>query len=145
MQTNVLQTIEKNWSPISEHFSYPKNEKQYNEMLEVMEEFLALDYPDDHPNFILISLLGERIDQYEIENFSEVAELEKLSHELSSVDLLKHLMKKNGLKQNDMLDVFASQGYVSDILNGKRELNLKQIKALAKKFNVKAEYFIACS
>ncbi|EQA34999.1 DNA-binding helix-turn-helix protein [Leptospira inadai serovar Lyme str. 10] len=50
-------------------------------------------------------------------------------------------MEENGLTQKDMAEL-GSQGVVSEILNGKRELNIRQIKALGKKFKVSPAVFI---
>ena len=79
MQTQALKTIEKKWVSISESFTLPKNEKDYQEKVELMDYLLEQDYPDDHPIFMLINLLGDMIDKYEIEHFPEVRKLEKLT------------------------------------------------------------------
>ena len=44
-------------------------------------------------------------------------------------------------KQSDLSDV-AVPSTISSILSGKRELNVNHIKALARKYNVPAHYFI---
>jgi HTH-type transcriptional regulator/antitoxin HigA len=59
----------------------------------------------------------------------------------SGVEALKYLMEEQGMKKVD-LDEIGSQGVVSEILNGKRELNVRQIKILAEKFSVSPEVFI---
>lgn len=142
MGTQVLEAIENSWGGISEFFKFPKNESDYHEKVELMQSLLEKDYSDDHPLFILINLLGEMIDKYEVENFSGVRKIENETQYLSSVELLRHLMKENHLKQKDLIEVFGSQGYVSDILNNKRELNLRHIKALSKKFNIDPKFFL---
>jgi HTH-type transcriptional regulator/antitoxin HigA len=50
-------------------------------------------------------------------------------------------MSEHGLKQSDLTEI-GSQGVVSEILNGKRELNTRQIKLLAKRFSVAPSLFI---
>lgn len=50
-------------------------------------------------------------------------------------------MQEHGLKQADLAEV-ASQGVLSEILNGKRSLNLRQVKLLAKRFQITPESFI---
>ena len=45
------------------------------------------------------------------------------------------------LKQVDLSEL-GSQGVVSEILNGKRDLNLRQVKALSERFKVPASVFI---
>ncbi|WP_395946981.1 type II toxin-antitoxin system HigA family antitoxin [Caedibacter taeniospiralis] len=50
-------------------------------------------------------------------------------------------MKEHGLKQSDMIEL-GSQGVISEILSGKRALNVRQLKALAQRFNVSMETFV---
>ena len=142
METQVLETIENSWGGISDFFKFPKNESDYHEKVELMQSLLEKDYSDDHPLFVLINLLGEMIDKYEMEHFSEVRKTEIETQNLSSLELLRHLMNENHLKQIDLIDVFGSQGHVSDILRRKRELNLRHIKALGKKFNIDSKFFL---
>lgn len=50
-------------------------------------------------------------------------------------------MDEHGLKQADLPEI-GSQGVVSEILNGKRELNVGQIRELARRFRVSPAVFI---
>ena len=61
---------------------------------------------------------------------------------ISGINALKFLMEQHGLKQADLLEEIGSQSVVSGILNGKRQLNLKQIKKLSRRFHVSPETFI---
>jgi HTH-type transcriptional regulator / antitoxin HigA len=74
------------------------------------------------------------IEYYESENFA--------MKESSGIEVLKFLMSQNGLKQKDLVGIVGSKSTVSEILNGKRPLNLQHIKALANQFNVKPATFI---
>jgi len=74
------------------------------------------------------------IEYYESEHFP--------MKDSNGVEILKFLMTQNGLKQKDLVGVLGEKSSVSEILNGKRSLNLKHIKALADKFNVKPATFI---
>jgi HTH-type transcriptional regulator/antitoxin HigA len=49
-------------------------------------------------------------------------------------------MEQHGLLQGDLPEV-GSQGVVSEILRGKRELNVRQIQALAERFHLPAGAF----
>jgi HTH-type transcriptional regulator/antitoxin HigA len=60
---------------------------------------------------------------------------------VSPVAMLRFLMEQHALAQSDLPEL-GSQGVVSEILRGKRELNLRQIKALAERFHVPAALFI---
>lgn len=57
-------------------------------------------------------------------------------------EMLTYLMEKRGLKQADLLPIFGSRGYVSDVVNGKRAISKAQAKQLAAFFRVSAEIFI---
>jgi HTH-type transcriptional regulator/antitoxin HigA len=50
-------------------------------------------------------------------------------------------MDEHGLTQSDLSEV-GSQGVISDILRGKRVLNVRQIRALAKRFQVSPAVFV---
>jgi HTH-type transcriptional regulator/antitoxin HigA len=50
-------------------------------------------------------------------------------------------MEEHGLTQSNLPEI-GSQGVVSEILNNKRELNVRQIRALAERFKVSAAVFV---
>ena len=50
-------------------------------------------------------------------------------------------MEQYDIKQSNLPEI-GSQGVVSEILNGKRKLNVQQIKNLSQRFHVSAETFI---
>lgn len=56
-------------------------------------------------------------------------------------EMLRFLMEKNGLNQSDLPEI-GSQGVVSEILSGKRSLNVGQISRLAKRFHVSPGVFL---
>ena len=57
------------------------------------------------------------------------------------LDVLRFLMEQHGLLQKDLADVFGTPSIVSEVLNGKRELNKEQIARLSKRFHVSPELF----
>jgi HTH-type transcriptional regulator/antitoxin HigA len=59
----------------------------------------------------------------------------------SGVEVLKELMRANGLRQKDLVDVFGTESIVSEVLSGKRELNKEQIRRLSEKFRVSPAVF----
>jgi HTH-type transcriptional regulator / antitoxin HigA len=58
--------------------------------------------------------------------------------------ILCTLMEEHGLAQSDLPEV-GSQGVVSEILAGKRDLNVRQIAHLAERFGVSPVVFIPIS
>jgi len=59
----------------------------------------------------------------------------------SGTDLLRFLIEEHALKQTDLAEI-GSQRVVSEILSGKRELNVRQTRLLAKRFHVSPVVFI---
>jgi len=57
------------------------------------------------------------------------------------LDVLRFLMEQHGLLQKDLADAFGTPSIVSEVLNGKRELNKDHIKRLAARFHVSPELF----
>jgi len=86
-----------------------------------------------NPLSTLVGLLGDLIGDYEDARSSAV--------KVSPAEMLRFLMEQHGLGQSDLPEV-GSQGVVSEILNGKRELNVRQIKLLSKRFHVGAQLFV---
>ena len=57
-------------------------------------------------------------------------------------EVLRHLMEANDLKQADLLPIFGSRGYTSDVVNGKRGISKEHAKALGELFHVSPSLFI---
>lgn len=55
---------------------------------------------------------------------------------------LRELMREHQLKQTDMLDIFGSQGVVSQVLNGKREISKAHARRLSERFRLPIDVFI---
>jgi HTH-type transcriptional regulator/antitoxin HigA len=56
-------------------------------------------------------------------------------------DKLKMLMKARSIKQKDLANI-APQSVISELLNGKRTVNLNQAKGFAGYFNLPVSYFV---
>jgi HTH-type transcriptional regulator/antitoxin HigA len=57
------------------------------------------------------------------------------------LDVLRFLMEQHDLLQKDLADVFGTRSIVSEVLNGKRELNKEHIARLSARFHVSPEVF----
>lgn len=55
--------------------------------------------------------------------------------------MLRYLMKEHGLRQGDLPEV-ASQSVISEVLAGKRQLNVRHIRALSDSFGVPVDAFL---
>lgn len=112
----------------------PRNEAAYDQLVAEMNQLLDEVGTDEaHPMVEFLDTLGTILHAYE-EQHHPVAEA-------SGVEVLQFLMEEHGLKQADLPEV-GSQGVVSEILSGKRSLNVRQIRALASRFGVSPAVFI---
>lgn len=80
----------------------------------------------------LLNIVGDLIAKYESENIEEPKG--------TPIGVLRLLMEQHGLKQKDLVEI-GSPGVISEVLNGKRELNKRQIDGLAKRFNCSPAVF----
>ena len=90
---------------------------------------------ETHPLADLVATLGELIGDYDAVHYPGI--------DVAPNEMLRFLMNQHGLKQTDLAAEIGSQGVVSEILNGKRELNLRQMRDLARRFAVPVAAFIA--
>ena len=57
-------------------------------------------------------------------------------------EMLVYLMEQRGLKQADLVPIFKSRGYVSDVVNAKRAISKAHARQLAEFFKISADVFI---
>ena len=101
----------------------------YAELLAFVDECFARFGADEaHPVFALVGLVSERIREYE-------SRVHPWPQPSTPASRLAFLMQQHGLRQSDLPEIGA-QSVVSDVLAGKRALNLRQTKALARRFSV---------
>lgn len=139
-KSNIKSSIDalyktKGWNAVVPMLGIPRTEEQYEYQCDCLE-FLMLNTPDteDNPYRPLIEMLGLSIEAYENEHHP-IAESEPIS-------ILRFLMEEHGLTQEDLPEV-GNQAKVSELLSGKRKLNLRQVKALSARFHVPVSVFIS--
>ena len=129
-----LKEIAKVWPDIQPIFSVPHNEKDYNKLVNLLDSLIdEVGNNENHPLTSLMETIGSLIETYESQYINEV--------ESRPIDALNALMEEHGLQQSDLSEI-GSQGVVSEILSGKRRLNVRQIKMLSKRFKVSPAVFI---
>lgn len=131
---NDLDNTIKHWKHIANDICEPLNNNDYEKLSNYLDRLLDIVGEDENHELIgLVDVISHMISMYdEHQNYQISA---------SGVKALKFLMEQQELNQSDLPEI-GSQGVVSEILNGKRKLNLKQIKNLSKRFHVSAETFI---
>ena len=111
-----------------------RNDAHYQRMVSMLEALLnEAGSNENHPAMGLVDIVGDLIEDYEAEHHP--------LPDATGVQALKFLMAQHGLKQSDLHEI-GSQGVVSEILAGKRELNIRQIRALSERFGVSPATFV---
>ncbi len=75
-----------------------------------------------------------------IEDFEEKAY--PMGESVKPADIVRSLMEEHKLKQTDMVEIFGSQGVVSQVLNGKRSISKAQARRLSERFRLPLDIFI---
>ncbi|MEN5314417.1 transcriptional regulator [Pseudomonas koreensis] len=132
--SRLIKTVAEHWEFVSPLLRKPKNEEDYDALVQAVEEILEITGDDEsHPLASLVDIISDWI-----------AEWDRTHHpmaEASGEEVLGYLMREHGLTQSDLPGV-GTQSVVSEILNGKRKLNLRQIRWLADYFKVPVDVFI---
>ena len=129
-----LENISKVWPSIKSIFSVPHSEKEYLALVKTLDSLVdEVGNNQKHKLAPVMETIGKLVQNYEDQFYSV--------KKSTPIDTLKYLMNEHGLKQSDLQEI-GSQGVVSEILTGKRDLNLEQIKKISKKFHVSPLVFI---
>ena len=111
-----------------------RTKKDYTRAVEMLDAILdEVGEDEKHPMAELADALSVFIEKYEVEHVPIPA--------AKPAAVLKFLMREHDLRQSDLTEI-GSQGVVSEVLTGKRELNARQIKRLAKRFGVSPAVFV---
>ncbi|HSN00940.1 MAG TPA: hypothetical protein VLS52_08040 [Rudaea sp.] len=106
---------------------------EYDAAVAALNRLLDAGAADErHPLANLAATLGELIGDYD--------DTHHPLPEVFGADMLRFLMQQHGLKQGDLPQI-GTQGVVSEILSGKREINLRQVRKLKELFGVSADAF----
>jgi len=133
MSPRLTADLKTHWSSISPLLTV-RNEREYDRAVKRLNELLdEIGTNERHPLYSFMDTLGTLIAAYEEEHHPMPAS--------SGADMLRYFMEDRGLAQSELPEV-GSQGVVSEVLNGKRELNVRQVRALARRFHVSPAVFI---
>lgn len=125
--------IQSHWAAIRPLLSI-RNEEEYDRAVERLNGLIdEIGTDESHPLYEFLDTLGTVIHAYEERHHPMPA--------CSGAEMLYFFMEEHGLAQSDLSEI-GSQGVVSEILSGKRKLNLRQIRALAERFHVSPAVFI---
>jgi HTH-type transcriptional regulator/antitoxin HigA len=133
LDQDLAETI-KVWPVVSKVLSNFQTEEQYNKAVKWLDELIEEVSEHEDPSIeSLIDTLGTLIKDYEDRNIPEP--------KADAIGCLKFLMEEHNLKPIDLQEI-GGQEIVSEILSEKRQLNVRQIKALSERFNVSPTVFM---
>lgn len=125
--------IQRSWTRVSDLFRI-QNEQDYDLAVERLNSLLdEVGTDEQHPLYSLPDTLGTVLHAWEEQHHD--------MPECGGADVLRFFMQEHNLSQSDLPEV-GSQGVVSEILNGKRDLNVRQIRALSTRFGVSPSVFV---
>ncbi len=133
VKTMDAPVLRKTW-PVMENYLSIHNKHDYELAVNVLNQLLdEVGSNEKHPLYGFLEVLGIIIENYEADHYALDG--------ATGVDALKYLMQEHDLHQNDLPEI-GSQGVVSEILNGKRQLNVGQIQKLSLRFKVSPAVFL---
>ena len=131
--SEITPRLRQSWMEVSTLLQI-QNEREYDLPVERLNGLIDEVGTDErHPLYSLLDTLGALVHAWEEQH-----------HPMDAVpgrDVLRYLLEEHGLTQSELPEV-GSQGVVSEILNGRRELNVRQIRALSERFGVSPAVFI---
>ena len=129
MLTTPIEQLAEHWRFIAPVARIPANESEYRETVALLDRLIDMtDGDEDHPLAGLVDLIGNAVADYEQQHESPIM--------AKGIDVLKLLIDQHGLVYEDLRNEIGTPGVVGDILKGRRQLNARQIDALAKRFGV---------
>ncbi|MBE7563852.1 transcriptional regulator [Acidithiobacillus sp. HP-6] len=122
------------WRNVAPLLVPPADDADYQSLVESLDAILDAGGADENsPLAGLASMIGYLIEKYGAQNYP-------MPSAMSSQEVLAFLMAQHHLRQSDLPEI-GNQAKVSDVLSGKRKINLRQANALAKRFGLSIEVF----
>jgi HTH-type transcriptional regulator/antitoxin HigA len=124
------------WESLATHLPLGPigSEADYDARVRLLDRLLdAVGGDEDHPLLGVLDLLSTQIERYEEAHYP--------LPEATPHEVLRYLMEEHGLSQREIAADLGGQSVVSDVLHGKRQLNARQIRALATRFHVSPAVF----
>lgn len=110
-----------------------KTEQDYRDSIKRIEELWGAK--KDTVEGDELDLLATLVESYEIKHYPIAPP--------DPIDAIKFRMEQMDMTKSDMVKYLGSQSRVSEILNRKRNLNLKMVKSLYKNLKIPAEVLLA--
>lgn len=134
MNNGQLATALAHWDYVAPLLTPPTNDAEYRALVESLDAILDAGGADESNHLAgLAAMVGDVIEAFEARRYP-------MPEAMTATEALAFLMTQHGLRQSDLPEI-GNQAKVSEILSGKRRINLRQAVALAKRFGVGIEVF----
>ena len=131
---NRIESAIAHWQYVAPLLRPVSTDDEYQDAVAALDSVLDAGGADEsHPLAGLAEQLGDLVAAWE--------QGDPMPVPADGVAMLRHLMAVHGLRQSDLPEIGA-QSVVSDILVGRRSLNIRQIKALSAPFGILAGNFL---
>ena len=122
------------WPSIETILAVPHSQEDYERLVRLLDSLIdEVGNDEAHPLASLMETIGTLVETYESSTLPEMPGC--------PIDALKALMEEHGLAQSDLREI-GTQGVVSELLAGKRQLNLRQVRLLSERFKVSPAVFV---
>lgn len=131
-----LNDLQRAWQQLNRtiHIAPIHDAAHYDKMVQLADSLVeAIGDAKQHPLLDLLDIVSELIRAYDAEHYTVP--------DASPRTVLAFLMEQHGLAQSDLPDV-GNQSVISMLLSGARQLNVRQINALSKRFGVPPSVFL---
>src|SRR5438477_11748763 len=89
-------------------------EPENRRLIEILERLTAQEHVTEAEEK-LIALMTVLVEKFENQNYPVL--------DVGPLDIIRHLMEEHNLRQKNLADVVATASIVSDVLNGKTQVN----------------------
>lgn len=104
------------------------NEEEYQAALMAVRPYFEREPDEGTVEAAHFDALAMLIEEYEDRNYPIAR--------ATPVDVIKAVMEANSYTRADLIEIIGSKARVADLLNGRREINLEQIKKISRAWHI---------
>ena len=129
----ITEDIQAHWQVVRPIFSI-RNEDDYNQAVDRLNALVdEIGTDEEHPLYEMLDTLGAVIQSYEDQHYP--------IPDCSGIEMLQYLMEEHQLEVSDLSEIGKPE-VVSEILDGKRALTIKNLQDLSSRFQVSPAVFV---
>ena len=129
----ITEDVQAHWQIVRPIFSI-RNENDYDLAIDRLNALIdEIGTDEKHPLYEMLDTLGAVIQSYEDRHYP--------IPDCSGIDMLQYLMEEHQLAISDLSEIGNAE-VISEILDGKRELTIKNLQDLSSRFQVSPAIFV---